>query len=86
MRSSSGTDYSSNKFLLQVSQSDDFSPLRVRDVVLLVIPSITYFATMLLAGLGMLYIPASICFMVQVRSVLIMGAPSSMMDAVFIFW
>lgn len=53
--------------MLQVSKSDDFSPLGIRDVALLAIPSVAYFATVLLAGLGMLLIPASICFMVQAR-------------------
>lgn len=53
--------------MLQVSKSDDFAPLGIRDVALLAIPSVAYFATVLLAGLGMLFIPASICFMVQAR-------------------
>lgn len=52
---------------VQVNDSEEFATLRISDVVLLTIPSIAYFGNVLLAGLGMLFIPASICFMVQVR-------------------
>lgn len=51
----------------QVTNSDAFPSLRMRDVGLLIIPSGAYFASVVLAGVGMLFIPASVCFMVQVR-------------------
>eukprot|EP00892_Ulva_mutabilis_P004712 jgi/Ulvmu1/2612/UM014_0063.1 len=53
-----------------VSQSEDFACLRITDVLLLILPSTGYFATMLLAGIGMLFIPASICFMVQASCII----------------